>query len=75
MAAFWGKFSISIFPAQPACMEQSDLTTGGSSLLPTPDLLPPLLFLCRALDSLITFPYSFELDLGVPQEDLQLGSW
>lgn len=54
--------------------EYPELTAAGSSVLPTPGLLPPFLLLCRAPGSLITSPYSFQLDLGVPQEDLQLAS-
>lgn len=75
MATFHVKLSISVFLAQFACQEQLDLTTGGSSLLPNTDLLSSLpLLLCRALDFLITSPYSSQLNLGVPQEDPQLAS-
>lgn len=56
--------------------EQSDIA--GSSLLLTPEPLPPfllLLLICRALDSLITSPYSSPLGLGVSHEEPQLASW
>lgn len=54
--------------------EYPELISAGNSPLPTPGLLPSLFLLCRAPGSLITSPYSFQLDLGVPQEDLQLAS-